>query len=106
MSYVVNSWQIKVRALPISHSVLSFALFEIAVPNYPLFSLLCQKIDVFLNKNFLGGHLRKGPISNVKVLFQFNLKSQISNNRQKFQKPKKKLYLKTLIMNFEQPCWK
>ena len=61
----------------IGHSALSFALFEIGAPHYPLFSLLGQKIDVFLKKMvkiFLGGHLPKGPISIVKVLLQFNLK--------------------------------
>ena len=54
----------------IGHSALSFVLFEIAVPHYPLFSLLRQKIDFFSEKNgkmFLGGHRRKGPVSNVKV---------------------------------------
>ena len=94
------------------HSALSFALLENGVPNNPPFSLLHQKIDRFLKKTvkFFWG------ATAGKVLFQlskfyYNLICNdrfqiISNKRQKFQKPKKKLYLKTLIMNFEQPCWK
>ena len=52
----------------IGHSALSFTLFEIAVPHYPLFSLLRQKIDVFLKKMvkiFWGATSRK-------VLFQMS----------------------------------
>ena len=52
----------------IGHSTLSFALFEIAVPNYPLFFLLRQKIDVFLKKmvKFFWG------ATSGKVLFQMS----------------------------------
>ena len=96
----------------ISHSALSFALFEIAVPHYPLFSLLYQKIDVFLKKMvtfFWGATSRKVlfQMSKLYVNLIWTCRFQIiSNKRQKFQKPKKNFYLKTLIMNFEQPCWK
>ena len=90
----------------IDHSALSFALFEIGVPHYPLFSLLRQKIDVFLKKKvkfFWAATSRK-------VLFQLskfyynsicNHRFQIiSNKRQKFQKPKKKIILKNTYNEF------
>ena len=40
------------------HSALSFALFEIAVPNNHLFSLLRQKIDFFLKKMVKGKNFK------------------------------------------------
>ena len=93
------------------HSTLSFTLFEIEVPHYPLFSLLRQKIDVVLKKivNFFGGPSPERSRLQMSKFYYNSICNRrfriISNKGQKLQKPKK-IILKNTYNEFEQPCLK